>query len=171
MTSPAANCRLRINGRATQAVISPHVSQNGFLLWNDAPGAREHFSLEPCPAVLRDLLLQHAGQSFEVELFEKSLGQVDEYRGYAAADMGPYSRRVLSLTFALSHRSGVIAFRLAGVAGPVDPGWIFQDTETDHTRSGYRFEIEFDIADEVLERHVVDPVALQAIEEYVASVA
>src|SRR4051812_42042571 len=99
MTSPAANCRLKIKGRAAQAVISPHVSQSGFLLWNDAPGAREHFNLEPRPALLRELLLQHAGQPFEVELFEEKLGWVDEYRGYAAADMGPHSRRVLSLTF------------------------------------------------------------------------
>ena len=169
MRTPA-NCQLKIDGRATEAVISPYIGQHGFWLWNDALGARAHFSLAPRPASLHEILRQRAGGAFAIELLDKDLGQVDEYRGYAAVDMGPYTRRVTSLTLGLAHRDGVSKFQLAGIAGPVDPGSIFQGAGTAHTRSQYQFEVEFDIADEALHFYVVDGVALPAIQRYIKSV-
>ena len=168
-TRPPANCKLKIDGRDTRVVISPYIGQGGFELSNDALGARENFSLGPRPATLHEILLRQAGQAFVVELLDGRLGQVDEYRGYAAADMGPHTRRVTSLKFGLAHRGGLFKFRFEGIADPVDRTSIFQGAPTALMRSQYRFDIELEIADDDLQIYVVDAVALQAMQAYAKS--
>jgi hypothetical protein len=161
------NCKISIDGHEIRTVVSLYCGQGGFSLWNDAPGAREHFNdLEPRSAALCDILRQQAGPAFEVELLGKRLGSIDEYRGYAAADMGPHTRGITSLRFSLSPRNGRFAFRFDGMAGPVDPGTIFQGELTASMRSPYRFDIAFDIARDELPLFVVDAVALRAIQSY-----
>ncbi len=167
---PPANCRLTIDGNEVEAVVSPHIGQRGFSLWNDALGARAHFNdLAPGSTSLRDVLQQQAGKAFVVQLPDKNLGSIDEYRGYAAADMGPHTRRVTSLRLGLSHDNGRLAFRFEGTAGPVDPGSIFQGASTAFMHSPYRFEIGFEIARDDLPIYVEDQVALEAIQTYVES--
>ena len=79
---PLTDCKLKIDGNEIRAAISLHFGQGGFSLWDDAPGARAHFSdLAPRAASLCDLVQQHAGRAFEVELLDKKLGWIDEFRG------------------------------------------------------------------------------------------
>jgi hypothetical protein len=165
---PLTDCRLKINGNETRAAISLHVGQGGFSLWNDAPGAREYFSdLAPRSSSLCDLLRQQPGRAFEVELPDEKLGWIDEFRGYAAVDMGPHTRRVATLRFGLSPHKGSLTFRFEGIADPVDPGSIFQGSLTTFMRSPYRFEIEFEIAHDDLPTYALDAVMLQAMQAYI----
>ncbi len=167
---PLTDCRLKIDGSEIRAAISLHFGQGGFSLWDDAPGARAHFSdLAPRSVSLRDLMQLHAGRAFEVDLLDKKLGWIDEFRGYAAADMGPHTRRVASLRFGLSPLRGRLAFRFEGIAGPVDPGSMFQGSLTAFMRSEYRFNIAFEIANDDLQAFEQDAVALQALQTYIES--
>jgi hypothetical protein len=166
-TRPLEDCKIAIDGREIRTVVSPYYGQFGISLWNDTPGAREHFSdLAPGSAALCDILQQQAGRAFEVDLLDRRLGSVDEYRGYAAADMGPCTRWITSLRFGLAHRNGRFAFRFDGMAGAVDPGTVFQGELTAFKRSSYRFHIAFEIANADLQLYVADAVALQAIQSY-----
>jgi len=167
---PPADCQLTIDGNEIDAVISPYIGRHGFSLWNEALGARAHFNdLAPGAASLLDVLQQQAGKAFVVQLLDKNLGSVDEYRGYAAADMGPHTRRVTSLRFGLSPGNGELTFRFEGTADPVDPASIFQGAPTAFMRSQYRFEIAFVIAHDDLQTYAEDKLPLQALQAYAMS--
>lgn len=167
---PPSDCRLTIDGNEIEAIISPYIGRHGFSLWNEALGARAHFNdLAPGSASLHDVLLQQAGKPFVVQLSDNRLGSIDEYRGYAAADMGPHTRRVISLGLGMSPDNAILTFRFEGTAGPVDPSSIFQGAPTAFMRSQYRFEIAFEIAYDDLPIYVDDKVALQAMQAYVTS--
>ena len=170
--APLKDCKLKINERAIQARLSLHVGKGGFSLWDDGPGAEAHFSdLAPRPESLHDLMQRQAGRDCDVELLDEKLGWIDEFRGYAAADMGPHTRRVTSLRFALAPQKGKLKFRFDGNAGPVDPGSIFQGSLNDFRRSNYRFEVEFEIAYDDLQSCISDPIASEAFRGYIASLS
>lgn len=166
---PPVTCRLIVDGCEVQAKISPYICDYGFWLWNDAPCSNSHYHLAPLPETLREILLREAGKPFSVDLHSEYLGHVDENRGYAAADMGPYTRPVTSLVFSVGHNEGKSAFRFEGIAGPVAPATIFQGGESPQTRTPFKFAIEFEISDEQQYIYFVDATALQAVQAYVQS--
>lgn len=122
----------------------------------------------------RHLFMRSCGSEPEERLRSNCLTRISakltSIEAMLLSTWAPYTRRVTSLTLGLAHRDGVSKFQLAGIAGPVDPGSIFQGAGTAHTRSQYQFEVEFDIADEALHFYVVDGVALPAIQRYIKSV-
>lgn len=166
---PYVNCILKINGSPRPTKIAPYVCEYGFWLSNDAGGSRQHFEFSLTPDGFASLLQAQGGQAFTVEIHNVKLGSVDENRGYAANDMGPVTRPVAALTFALRHAHGVSHFRFTGTTGHIDYKTVFAagvlgPADVDDT---YQFEIEFDIRDEDLPIYFVNAAALGAIKAYI----
>jgi hypothetical protein len=111
--------------------------------------------------------LREAGRPFSVDLHGDYLGHDDENRGYAAADLGPYTRPVTSLKFSVVHNDGKSEFRFEGIAGPVTSATMFHGNESPRTRTPIKFTVEFEISDTQLHVYFVNASALQAFQAYV----
>jgi hypothetical protein len=165
---PPVRCSLKIDGCGLSAVIAPYVCNYGFWLSDDDPWARAHFRLGLTPETLSEVLRRQPGRPVEVDGDLGPFSHVDENRGYSAADLGPCRRPVTALRLRLSHREGATTFGFEGTTGPIDPQTVFGAARpTD--RVGWRFEVEFTIADADLHRYFVDEVALRAVQTYAKS--
>ena len=159
-----------INGYKTSAKLSPYICESGFWLWNRAGGfAGPHTDICLSPQDFAAHLSSDVGGEVKVALDGVRLGKIDECSGYAAADVGPHSRRIQECIFSVSRSSRCTRFEFEGQTGYLVPESVSAGGQRFLEQSEkYKFKIWFLIPDQETQFFFKDECALQAINAYVS---
>lgn len=166
--SPPVPCGLEVNGVAENIVLAPYISSGSaelsFSLSNHAGDGIQgpHFHIGLTSDHLKKLLAQESGQLIDA-LPLRDFGSIDELRGYPAADLGPHTRRIISLALKVSRAQNGTVFSFEGEADAVEPNSVRYPSPPEKLL-GYRFRVVFDIPDKSAQLYIRDAGAQKVID-------
>lgn len=158
-----------INGAKTTAELSPYICEYGFWLWNHSGGSGgPHISINIYPAALDAYIGDGAKQIISASIESPNIGQIDECRGYAAADVGLHTRLIEALKMNISRNLRSTKFCFEGKTGMLTHNSVAGGLGDEERRLKgiYSFKVWFVIPDSEMETYFKSHQALAAIRRF-----
>jgi len=161
-----------INQRLTDARLLPSIGAYGISLGNHRGGdGGPHTEVFLPSAHWAGILAPGPAQTIQVNLPQEGLGRINDVGGYAAVDMGPYTRRIHACRLLVQRAESGTRFTLEGETGLLEPDShreILFPREIE-ARGLYVFKISFVIPDRDLAVYFREAQGLEAMTRYVAA--
>ena len=170
-TRPIVQSEVWINGNLLDVKLSPYICEYGLWLHNESGGwGGPHTEINIRPLQLASILEAATDEDFTVELNFPELGKIDECSGYAAADVGPHTRKIKTLRLIVRRERRSTFFHFEGSTGFIEPNSVRSNSKVDWPSFGnYIFSICFAIDNDKFSEHLSGRSTIEAMSSFMSA--